>query len=118
MFDVAVIVLVVTALLAYLNARFLKLPMTIGVMACSMALSLALAGLDALGLASGLRLREQAFVASIDFSAVLMQGMLSVLLFAGALHVDVARLRRHRWQVGLLAFAGTAISTFVVGVLS
>jgi len=117
MFDIAVTVLVVTALLAYLNARFLKLPLTIGVMACAMLLSLALAGLDALGLAPGLRLREQAFVASIDFPAVLMQGMLSVLLFAGALHVDVARLRRHRWQVGLLAFAGTTVSTFVVGAL-
>ena len=115
MIDIAVTVLAITALVACLNARLLKLPMTIGVMACSMALSLALAGLDTLGLAPGLRLREQAFVASIDFSAVLMQGMLPVLLFAGALHVDVARLRRLGLQVGLLAFAGTAVSTFAVG---
>jgi len=45
-----------------------------------------------------------------------MQGMLSVLLFAGALHVDVKSLRDYRWQVALLAFLGTAASTVVVGV--
>ncbi len=45
-----------------------------------------------------------------------MQGMLSVLLFAGALHVDLGRLRAYRWQVALLALLGTAISTAIVGV--
>jgi CPA1 family monovalent cation:H+ antiporter len=117
MFDIAVSILVVTALLAYLNQRFLKLPMTIGVMASSLGLSLLLVALDALGLAGSLRLREQQLLASIDFSTVLMQGMLSLLLFAGALHVDLSRLRSYRWQIGMLAFAGTALSTVVVGAL-
>jgi CPA1 family monovalent cation:H+ antiporter len=117
MLDIAVVILVITALLAYLNQRFLKLPMTVGVMASSLVLSLLLVGLDALGWAGGLRLREQELLASIDFSTVLMQGMLSLLLFAGALHVDLSQLRSYRWQVGLLAFVGTALSTVVVGVL-
>jgi CPA1 family monovalent cation:H+ antiporter len=113
--DIAASLLVLTALLSYVNQRWLKLPTTIGVMATSLALSLALVALDAVGVASGWHAREQALIRSIDFSELLMQGMLSVLLFAGALHVDVRSLRDYRWQVALLAFVGTAASTVVVG---
>jgi CPA1 family monovalent cation:H+ antiporter len=113
--DIAASLLVLTALLSYVNQRWLRLPTTIGVMATSLALSLSLVGLDAVGLASGLHDREQGLIRSIDFSELLMQGMLSLLLFAGALHVDVKSLRDYRWQVGVLAFIGTAVSTAVVG---
>ena len=116
MLDIAASLLVVTALLSYANQRWLKLPTTIGVMATSLVLSLALVALDAVGLSGGLHEREQGLIQSIDFSELLMQGMLSLLLFAGALHVDVKSLRDYRWQVALLAFAGTAVSTLVVGV--
>ncbi len=44
-----------------------------------------------------------------------MQGMLSFLLFAGALHVDLSQLRRVAWQVGALALVGTALSTLIIG---
>jgi CPA1 family monovalent cation:H+ antiporter len=113
--DIAASLLVLTALLSYANQRWLKLPTTIGVMAISLGLSLALVGLDALGLAGSLHAREQGLIRSIDFSELLMQGMLSVLLFAGALHVDVRSLRDYRWQVAGLAFVGTALSTVIVG---
>ena len=116
MLDIAASLLVLTALLSYVNQRWLRLPMTIGVMATSLLLSLSLVALDAVGLSGGLHAREQGLIASIDFSELLMQGMLSLLLFAGALHVDVASLRDYRWQVGVLAFVGTAMSTLVVGV--
>jgi Kef-type K+ transport system membrane component KefB len=115
MLDIAASVLVLTALLAWINQRWLKLPTTIGVMATSLLLSLALVALDGAGVAVGLHAREVALIGSIDFSELLMQGMLSLLLFAGALHVDVEALREHRWQVGVLAFAGTALSTALVG---
>jgi CPA1 family monovalent cation:H+ antiporter len=114
--DVAASLLVLTALLSYANQRWLKLPMTIGVMATSLALSLALVGLDAVGLASSLHELERGLIRSIDFSELLMQGMLSLLLFAGALHVDVKALRDYRWQVAVLAFLGTAASTAIVGI--
>jgi CPA1 family monovalent cation:H+ antiporter len=114
--DIAASVLVLTALLAWFNQRWLKLPTTIGVMATSLVLSLALVALDAAGVAVGLHAREAALIRSIDFSELLMQGMLSLLLFAGALHVDLAALRDYRWQVGVLAFLGTALSTVLVGV--
>ncbi len=116
MLDIAASLLVLTALLSYVNQRWLKLPTTIGVMATSLVLSLALVALDAVGIATGLHAREQGLIQSIDFSELLMQGMLSLLLFAGALHVDVRSLREYRWQVAVLAFVGTAVSTAVVGV--
>jgi CPA1 family monovalent cation:H+ antiporter len=115
MLDVAASLLVVTALLAAVNQRLLRLPPTIGLMATALVMSLALVGLDAVGIAEGLHERETALLQAIDFSTLLMQGMLSLLLFAGALHVDTAALRAYRWQVGLLAFAGTALSTLLVG---
>jgi CPA1 family monovalent cation:H+ antiporter len=115
MLNIAATCLVITALLAYLNHRFVGMPTTIGVMATALVLSLALVGLDAVGLGYGLRQYEESLLRSIDFSDVLMQGMLSLLLFAGALHVDLSELRTHRWPVGVLAVVGTMLSTLVVG---
>ncbi|VTU21749.1 Sodium, potassium, lithium and rubidium/H(+) antiporter [Variovorax sp. PBL-H6] len=115
MLDITAICLVTTALLAYLNHRFVRLPTTIGVMVIALGLSLAIVLLDVLGLDYGLRQYEESFVRSIDFSDVLMRGMLSLLLFAGALHVDLRELKSYRWQVGALALVGTLASTLVVG---
>ena len=115
MLDIAAICLVVTALLAYLNHRFVKLPTAIGVMVIALAISLAIVALDVIGLDHGLRRYEESFLRSIDFSGVLMQGMLSFLLFAGALHVDLDALKKYRWQVATLALVGTALSTAIVG---
>jgi len=116
-FDIAAICLVVTALLAYVNHRFIGLPTTIGVMVTALVLSLGLVGLDAVGIAHGVRDYERALLQSIDFTDVLMQGMLSLLLFAAALHVDLAELRALRWQIGALAVFGTLLSTLAVGVV-
>ena len=115
MLDIAAICLVITALLAYLNHRFVGMPTTIGVMAAALVFSLVLVGLDALGLAHSLRQYEESLLRSIDFSDVLMHGMLSLLLFAGALHIDLSELKAFRWQVGALAVFGTLLSTFAVG---
>lgn len=115
MLDLTAGLLVLTALFAYLNHRFIKLPLTIGVMAIALFLSALLFGLDKIGMTS-LRTQGAALVGSIDFSEVLMQGMLSLLLFAGALHVDLSELKSFRWQVGLLAVFGTLFSTVAVGV--
>ena len=115
MLDVAAICLVITALLAYVNHRFVGLPTTIGVMVTSLVFTLALIGLHAVGLDFGLRDQEESLLREIDFTKVLMQGMLSLLLFAGALHVDLSALRTYRWPVGALAVVGTVLSTLVVG---
>jgi len=115
MVDVAAACLVVTALLAWVNRRFLGLPSSIGVMAASMLMSLGVIALDAAGVAHAPRALAERLAQAIDFSDVVMQGMLSFLLFAGGLHVDVRALRRFRWQVAALAFGGTVASAAVVG---
>ena len=115
MLEITAICLVLTALLAYLNQRFIGLPIPIGVMAAALLLSLALVGLDAAGWDFGLRQYEESLLRSIDFSSVLMQGMLSLLLFAGALHVDLSELKAYRWQVGALSVVSTLLSTLAVG---
>ena len=114
MFDLAVTFLVLTAAMAYVNVRFIRLPTTIGVMAIAMGLSLVVFALDAVGI-SALKDYEVSLLSSIDFSDVLMQGMLSLLLFAGALHVDLSELKAYRWQIGALAVLGTLTSTALIG---
>lgn len=115
MFDVAVSCLVLTALFAYLNHRYVRLPTTIGVMVIALLLSLVLVGLDKLGIGA-LHDYEVALLKSVDFSELLLQGMLSLLLFAGALHVDINKLRSQGWQIGILAVVGTVVSTGIVGI--
>jgi len=115
MLNIAALFLSITAFLAYLNRRFVGLPSAIGVMAIALMLSLLNMLADKLGF-HVLRVMEESFVQSIDFSELLMQGMLSLLLFAGALQIDLKQLRSYRWQVASLAFLGTAISTALIGI--
>ena len=107
------LLLVVAALFSYLNQRFLHLPATIGLMALALVSSLSLVGLGRLGVPQVLQVVEA--VRTIDFHTVLMQVMLSFLLFAGAIHLDGRSLGRQRLPVLLLATVGTLISTLVVG---
>ncbi len=114
MFEVAIICLVITALMAYVNHRWVGLPSTIGVMAIAMLISISLVLAHELGFGDA-TLPVERFLRSIDFSAVLMDGMLSLLLFAGALHVDLSQLRDYKWPVIGLAVLGTLASAVIVG---
>jgi CPA1 family monovalent cation:H+ antiporter len=58
------------------------------------------------------------FLGNIDFNEALMHGMLSFLLFAGALHVDLAALIEHRGTIGTLATLGVVLSAAIVGGLT
>lgn len=116
MLDTVAVFFSITAVLAFLNRRYVGLPPAIGVMSTALSLSILNMALDALGF-EALHKFETSLLESIDFSELLMQGMLSLLLFAGALHVDLSQLRTYRWQVASLAIIGTAISTLLVGFL-
>jgi monovalent cation:H+ antiporter, CPA1 family len=115
MLEITATCLVLTALLAYLNFRYIRLPITIGVMVTALLFSLVVILLNLVGADFGLHSKMEAMLRAIDFSNVLMQGMLSFLLFAGALHIDLSELRAYRWQVLILAFFSTLLSTFIVG---
>ena len=106
------LLLVVAALFAYLNHRFLHLPPTIGLLTLTLLSSLGLVGLGRLGVPLVLRVVE--VVRTIDFHTVLMQYMLSFLLFAGALQLDTRSLGRQQLPVLLLATVGTLLSTIMV----
>ncbi len=113
--DAAAVLVVLAAVFGYVNYRVIKLPHTIGLTIMGALASLAVVAADALipGFAPGQAVRG--FLQGIDFETALMEGMLSFLLFAGALHVDLAALLRSKWPVLAMATAGTMISTVVVG---
>ncbi|HDJ85523.1 MAG TPA: sodium:proton antiporter [Chromatiales bacterium] len=108
------VLLTIAALFGYLNERYVHLPSTIGLMLIALVMSLGLIVLGRFGLAPGRVVRE--FLTHVDFNQALMHGMLSFLLFAGALHVNLEDLNRNRWTVGLLATGGVIVSTALIGV--
>ena len=105
------LIITLSAVLAYLNIRFLKLPSTIGVMVLSLLVSLLLL---LAGATSPIGSFVKNLMVQIDFSDFLLDFMLGFLLFAGALHTDVKRLRAAKWAILTYATAGTLISTFLV----
>lgn len=112
-FEIGAIFLSITALLTYVNHRFIGLPTTIGVMVISMLLSIGAIFLGFLGF-DDLIDYEVSLLDQLDFTEVLLDGMLSMLLFAGALHVNVSDLRRYKLPIGILACVGTLLSTIIV----
>jgi CPA1 family monovalent cation:H+ antiporter len=116
LFNILAILITLSALFAYVNDRFIKLPTTIGVMAISLVGSLAIAFLGPLGF--GLEEDAMELINSIDFDETLLHGMLSFLLFAGALHIDLERLGRQKWIISTLATASMIGSTFIIGTLA
>jgi CPA1 family monovalent cation:H+ antiporter len=114
-FGVFAVLITATALLAWFNERFLRLPSTIGVMTAALVLSLLLIAGGWLGL-GGERWAEE-LLGTIDFNILLMQGMLSFLLFAGALHVDLNALLERKWSILSLATIGVVLSTLLMGTL-
>lgn len=115
--NIASILIVFSALFSYLNHIYIKLPTTIGLMLIALTFSLLLIAIDLSGLTNTKDFAE-AILQKIDFNQTLMQGMLSFLLFAGALHVNLNDLARQKLIIGVLATAGMLISTFVVGLLT
>ena len=103
------------ALFSFLSFRVLKLPTSIGTMILSLAAAalLLLAG----SFAPGVHAEAQRIVGGIDFNAVVLHGMLSVLLFAGALQLDLPQLGREKLSVTTLSIGATALSTIFVAVL-
>ncbi|MFH1830293.1 MAG: sodium:proton antiporter [Pseudomonadota bacterium] len=113
-FSVIAILLTAAALFSFLNHRYLHLPRAIGIMLIALLISIVIMLSDVLGFAAGWRLRE--LLADINFSQTLLQGMLSFMLFAGALQTNYLDLKKEKYVVGTLATVGVIISTFIIGV--
>ncbi len=98
-----------------INYLFLRLPSAIGILVVALLASLALMGLDLAAPALGVADAVRAEVLEIEFSEALLEGMLGLLLFAGALHVRLADLKREWVIVMLMATIGIGLSTAIVG---
>lgn len=112
--DIAAILTSISALFAYINHRFIGLPTTIGVMIIAMLVSVLVYVLGLMGLGD-FHAEAKALLEGIDFNKTLLHGMLSFLLFAGALHVNLNDLRKQKWVILSLATFGVMLSTFLVG---
>ena len=98
-----------------INYLFLKLPSAIGILAVSLAASFGVMLLDLLIPGLGVAAVVRTAVLEIEFSDALLEGMLGLLLFAGALHVKLSDLKREWIVVALMATIGIALSTTIVG---
>ncbi len=116
-FSICAILVGLSALFGYINHRFLRLPHTIGLVVIALAASLSIIGFDLIEPSVHVGQRIAGVLRRIDFNETLMHGMLSFLLFAGALHADFSALKTRRLAIGVMAVLGTLISTFVVGAL-
>jgi CPA1 family monovalent cation:H+ antiporter len=117
-FDIAAILTAIAAVSGYVNHRFLRLPATSGTLVVSLVSSLAVLLADGVFPQLELAGSVAMFLGRIDFNETLMHGMLSFLLFAGALHVDLEGLLANKWTIGSLSTVGVLLSTAIVGVLT
>jgi monovalent cation:H+ antiporter, CPA1 family len=115
LFNIITILIVLSALFGYINVRFLKLPSTIGLMIIALGFTTLLIGLSFID-PTFLELEIQ-LVQSIDFRTVVLDIMLSFLLFAGALHTDLATLKALRRPILMFATLGILLSTALIASL-
>ena len=113
-FVIASILVLISAVFGYINVRFLKLPNTIGLMLITIIFTLAVLALSYFD--DTLLDAERFIIRQIDFKTVLLDVMLSFLLFAGALHTNFEQLKVQRWPVLVFATLGVLLSTFLVGI--
>ncbi|MEE4311224.1 MAG: sodium:proton antiporter [candidate division KSB1 bacterium] len=114
-FDSIAILITLAALFSYINFKFIRFPRTVALMLISL---LTASFVIILGkIFPVICAQAQLFVKSIDFNKALMEGMLSFLLFGGALHVDVNDLLENKLEIIIFATFGVLSSTFIVGAL-
>lgn len=114
-FSIGAILVGLSALFGFVNHRFLYLPHTIGLVVIALLASLSIIGLNLIVPSAQIGQRVTGVLRQIDFNETLMHGMLSFLMFAGALHADFSAIKTSRLTIGVMAVFGTLISTFVIG---
>ena len=116
-FNLIALLITLAALFGYVNYRWLRLPHTIGLVVIALAVSVVALVVDAVFPELGLETSVRRTLTDIDFEDTLMKGVLSFLLFAGALHVDLDSLLSRRWAILILATVGIITSTLIVSAL-
>ncbi len=116
--DLIALLVTLAAVFTFINIHYLKLSATIGLMLLALIMSITILGVGAIFPDAGVDKLAANILGGIDFKEVLLNIMLSFLLFAGALHVDIQKLKEEGLPVGILAFGGTLLSTFLVGTIA
>lgn len=112
-FTIISVLVFLSAIFGYINARFLKLPNSIGLMLITIVFTLVVFGIGYID--DTLINAERYIITQIDFKSVLLDIMLSFLLFAGALHTNFEQLKVQRWPILVFSTLGVLVSTFLVG---
>ena len=115
LFNIIAVLVTLSAIFSYINYRYIRLPGTIGLMLIALLVSLGLIAMGPLGF--GVEEKARLLLRSIDFDETLLHGMLSFMLFAGALHINLEDLSRQKWIITSLATLSVIGSTFLVGIL-
>ncbi len=113
LFELIGLMLTATAVLGYVNHRWIHLPETVGITFMGLLATLVLTAIG--GVVPGAVRWAASFATRLDVTQIVFHGLLSVLLFAGSLHVDLADLARQRLPVLLLSTVGVVLSTAIVG---
>lgn len=113
LYNIITIIIVLTAIFGYLNFRFIKLPGTIGIMLISLLASLLIIGIGVLN--PNFFVQTKNIIRSIDFNTALMKVMLSFLLFAGAISIDINKLKNESAAILTFSTISTLLSTFITG---
>jgi CPA1 family monovalent cation:H+ antiporter len=112
-YNLITIIIVLTAVFGYINAKFIKLPGTIGTMILSIVASLCIVGIGLFS--SNFFQKTIEIIRSIDFHTALMKVMLSFLLFSGAIQIDINMLKKESISIITFSTIGVLLSTFIVG---
>ena len=113
--QIASVLIALAGVFGAVNYLTLRLPSAIGILIVALLASFVILAVDLMAPALGIADEVRGIVTGIDFSGALLEGMLGLLLFAGALHVDLGALRRNWPVVLLMATLGVGLSTVVVG---
>ncbi|MBL4659523.1 MAG: sodium:proton antiporter [Alcanivoracaceae bacterium] len=116
LFDMVALLLSLAALFSLINYKTIKLPNGIGIMLIGLLMSIALIISNKIGLFSTASIQN--IFSQIDFNDAVLNGMLSFLLFAGALHVNINRLAELADTIAILATIGVAISAGIVSIVA
>lgn len=113
--QIASLLIVLAGAFGAINYLVFKLPSAIGILVVALLASFFVMALDLVvpGLHVADIVRSQ--VVGIGFSDALLEGMLGLLLFAGALHVKTSDLKAEWPTVALMATMGIGLSTVIVG---
>ncbi|MCZ6500161.1 MAG: sodium:proton antiporter [Gammaproteobacteria bacterium] len=114
-FEIGAFLIGLSAIFGYLNHKVLRLPHTIGLVVIALAASLGIILIEYLSPKTQILEIVTGVLQQIDFHETVMRGMLSFLLFAGAMHVDFSAFKSRSGAIALMATLGILISTFLIG---